>query len=102
MTQQESQQNLFAFAEFEYMLNSYFQKNIKGMVDSSYNHLKAKQTEEFVHALQNTPVAPGMSGMMNASMVATRVKHTGEWNTKHAEDLMNTIRGNVGLLLLLC
>lgn len=95
MTQQESQQNLFAFAEFEYMLNSYFQKNIKGMVDSSYNHLKAKQTEEFVHALQNTPVAPGMSGMMNASMVATRVKHTGEWNTKHAEDLMNMIRGKL-------
>lgn len=91
MTQQESQQNLFAFAELEYMLNSYFQKNVRGIVDSSYKHLKEKQSEEYIRTLDNRPVAPGMSGMMHASMVAQEVRHTGEWNTKHTEDLVNTI-----------
>ena len=91
MTQQESQQNLYAFAELEYMLNLYFQKNVRGIVDSSYKHLKEKQSEEYIRTLDNRPVAPGMSGIMNASMVAQNVRRTGEWNTKHTEDLVNTI-----------
>lgn len=91
MTQQESQQNLYAFAELEYMLNSYFQKNVRGIVDSSYKHLKEKQSEEYLRTLDHRPVPLGMSGMMHASMVAQEVRRTGEWNTKHTEDLVNTI-----------
>ena len=91
MTQQESQQNLYAFAELEYMLNSYFQKKVRGIVDSSYKHLKEKQSEEYLRTLDHRPVPLGMSGMMHASMVAQEVRRTGEWNTKHTEDLVNTI-----------
>ena len=91
MTQQESQQNLYAFAELEYMLNSYFQKNVRGIVDSSYKHLKEKQSEEYLRTLDNRPVAPGQSGMMNAAFAAQVVNEKGEWNTRHSEDLMNTI-----------
>lgn len=92
MTQQESQQNLYAFAELEYMLNSYFQKNVRGIVDSSFKHLNEKQGQEYIHTLNNLPVAPGMSGIvMHTSLTAQVVKQTGKWNTKHTEYLVDTI-----------
>lgn len=95
MTQQESQQNLYAFAEMEYMINSYFQKNIKGVVDSSYKYLKDKQSEEYVRNLENRPVAPGMSGLMNASIAAQEVRKSGTWNTKHTEDLVKMVQDKI-------
>lgn len=92
MKQQASQQNLYAFAELEYMLNSYFQKNVRGIVDSSFKHLNEKQGQEYIHTLNNLPVAPGMSGIvMHTSLTAQVVKQTGKWNTKHTEYLVDTI-----------
>ena len=95
MTQQESQQNLYAFAEMEYMLNSYFQKNIKGIVDSSYKYMKDKQSEEYYQVANNRAVAPGMSGIMNASLAAQEVRRSGTWNTKHTEDLVGMVQNKI-------
>ena len=95
MTQQESQQNLYAFAEMEYMLNSYFQKNIKGIVDSSYKYMKDKQSEEYYQVANNRAVAPGMSGIMNISLAAQEVRRSGTWNTKHTEDLVGMVQNKI-------
>ena len=98
MTQQESQQNLYAFAEMEYMINSYFQKNIKGVVDSSYKYLKDKQAEEYSRNLEKLPVAPGMSGssgMVYSSNAPQVARRYGTWSTKHTEDLVKMVHDKI-------
>ena len=74
--------------ELEYCFDKYFSKNFVPILDKEYKELKDKQAEEYRRKLDSRPVAPGMSGMMNASMAAQEVRMTGEWNTKSTDYLL--------------
>lgn len=74
--------------ELEYCFDKYFSQHFVPILDREYKDLKDKQMEEYRRKLDARPVAPGMSGMMNASMAAQEVRMTGEWNTKHADYLL--------------
>ena len=76
------------FVELEYCFDKYFNQYFAPIVNKEYNTLKQKQLEEYRRVLDARPVAPGMSGLMNASMAAQEVQYTGEWNTKHSEYLL--------------
>lgn len=81
------------FVEIEYCMGKYFLQYFAPIVDREYKILKDKQAEEFRRRLDGRPVAPGMSGMMNASMAAKEVCMTGEWNTKNADYLLEHCNG---------
>lgn len=74
--------------ELEYCFDKYFSKNFVPILDKEYKELKDKQAEEYRRKLDSRPVAPGMSGMMNASMAAQEVRMTGVWNTKSTDYLL--------------
>ena len=74
--------------QMEYAFQQYFDRHFVGVVNSEYKELRSRQQEEYRRKLDARPAAPGMSGMMNASMAAQEVRLTGEWNTKDSEWLI--------------
>lgn len=80
--------NRQALVELEYCFDKYFKQNFAPILDKEYKDLKDKQSVEYRRMLDARPVAPGMSGLMNASMAAQEVCTTGEWNTKNADYLL--------------
>lgn len=95
MTQQENQANISAFAELEYMISSYFNKNIKSVVDSNYRDFYSKRNSEYISHLKNRPLFASSLPMIDSSIVAQEVRQTGEWNSKHSEYLMDIIHDDI-------
>ena len=83
---QEEINNIGTIAQLEYSIDLYFDKNVQRIVDSEYKTLKRNQQKEYLDLLDKRPVAPGQSGMMNASMAAQEVGHVGKWNKKDTDD----------------
>ena len=84
------------FQDLEYVFDRYYRENIAPVVKGQMDFLRKKQSEEYVHMLDNRPVAPGQSGMMHASMVAQQAHLIGEWNSKTSDDLLRMIDGKLG------
>lgn len=84
------------FQDLEYVFDRYYRENIAPVVKGQMDFLRKKQSEEYVHMLDNRPVAPGMSGMMHASMVAQEAHLVGEWNSKTSDDLLKMVDGKLG------
>lgn len=84
------------FQDLEYVFDRYYRENIAPVVKGQMDFLRKKQSEEFVRMLDNRPVAPGMSGMMHASMVAQEAHLVGEWNGKTSDDLLKMVDGKLG------
>ena len=84
------------FQDMEYVFERYYRENIAPVVKGQMDYLKKKQSEEYVRMLDNRPVAPGMSGMMHASMVAQEAHLVGEWNSKTSDDLLKMVDGKLG------
>ena len=83
------------FQDLEYVFDRYYRENIAPVVKGQMDFLKRKQSEEYVRMLDNRPVAPGMSGMMHASMVAQEAHLVGEWNSKTSDDLLKMVDGKL-------
>lgn len=84
------------FQDLEYVFDRYYRENIAPVVKGQMDFLRKKQSEEYVRMLDNRPVAPGMSGMMHASMVAQEAHFVGEWNSKTSDDLLKMVDGKLG------
>ena len=84
------------FQDLEYVFDRYYRENIAPVVKGQMDFLRKKQSEEYVRMLDNRPVAPGMSGMMHASMVAQESHLVGEWNSKTSDDLLKMVDGKLG------
>lgn len=84
------------FQDLEYVFDRYYRENIAPVVKGQMDFLRKKQSEEYVRMLDNRPVAPGMSGMMHASMVAQEAHLVGEWNSKTSDDLLKMVDGKLG------
>ena len=84
------------FQDLEYVFDRYYRENIAPVVKGQMDLLRKKQSEEYVRMLDNRPVAPGMSGMMHASMVAQEAHLVGEWNSKTSDDLLKMVDGKLG------
>lgn len=84
------------FQDLEYVFDRYYRENIAPVVKGQMDFLRKKQSEEYVRMLDNRPVAPGMSGMMHASMVAQETHLVGEWNSKTSDDLLKMVDGKLG------
>lgn len=84
------------FQDLEYVFDRYYRENIAPVVKGQMDFLRKKQSEEYVRMLDNRPVAPGMSGMMHASMVAQEAHLVGEWNSKTSDDLLKMVYGKLG------
>lgn len=84
------------FQDLEYVFDRYYRENIAPVVKGQMDFLRKKQSEEYVRMLDNRPVAPGMSGMMHASMVAQEAHLSGEWNSKTSDDLLKMVDGKLG------
>lgn len=84
------------FQDLEYVFDRYYRENIAPVVKGQMDFLRKKQSEEYVHMLDNRPVAPGMSGMMHASMVAQEAHLVGEWNSMTSDDLLKMVDGKLG------
>lgn len=84
------------FQDLEYVFDRYYRENIAPVVKGQMDFLRKKQSEEYVRMLDNHPVAPGMSGMMHASMVAQEAHLVGEWNSKTSDDLLKMVDGKLG------
>lgn len=84
------------FQDLEYVFDRYYMENIAPVVKGQMDFLRKKQSEEYVRMLDNRPVAPGMSGMMHASMVAQEAHLVGEWNSKTSDDLLKMVDGKLG------
>lgn len=84
------------FQDLEYVFDRYYRENIAPMIKGQMDYLRKKQSEEYVRMLDNRPVAPGMSGMMHASMVAQEAHLVGEWNSKTSDDLLKMVDGKLG------
>jgi len=84
------------FQDLEYVFDRYYRENIAPVVKGQMDFLRKKQSEEYVRMLDNRPVAPGMSGMMHASMVAQEAHLVGKWNSKTSDDLLKMVDGKLG------
>ena len=84
------------FQDLEYVFDRYYRENIAPVVKGQMDFLRKKQSEEYVRMLDNRPVAPGMSGIMHASMVAQEAHLVGEWNSKTSDDLLKMVDGKLG------
>jgi len=84
------------FQDLEYVFDRYYRENIAPVVKGQMDFLRKKQSEEYVRMLDNRPVAPGMSGMTHASMVAQEAHLVGEWNSKTSDDLLKMVDGKLG------
>ena len=84
------------FQDLEYVFDRYYRENIAPVVKDQMDFLRKKQSEEYVRMLDNRPVAPGMSGIMHASMVAQEAHLVGEWNSKTSDDLLKMVDGKLG------
>lgn len=84
------------FQDLEYVFDRYYRENIAPVVKGQMDFLRKKQSEEYIRMLDNRPVAPGMSGMMHASMVAQETHLVGEWNSKTSDDLLKMVDGRLG------
>lgn len=84
------------FQDLEYVFDRYYRENIAPVVKGQMDFLRKKQSEEYIRMLDNRPVAPGMSGMMNASMVSQEAHLVGEWNSKTSDDLMKMVDSKLG------
>ena len=84
------------FQDLEYVFDRYYRENIAPVVKGQMDFLRKKQSEEYVRMLDNRPVAPGMSGMMHASMVAQETHLVGEWNSKTSDDLLKMVDSKLG------
>ena len=92
---QEEINNIGTIAQLEYSIDLYFDKNVQRIVDSEYKTLKRNQQKEYLDLLDKRPVAPGQSGMMNASMAAQEVGHVGKWNKKDTDYVVNVVENKV-------
>ncbi len=95
MEQKQNIQNLQNFAEVEFMIDQYFDKNLQKLVDKGYKDLREKQSAELMQAYDRkvNPFMPDPSIAMHQAM--TEVNTSGKWNTKHTEDLVKTVEGSI-------
>ena len=95
MNDKQNIQNLQDFAEVEFMIDQYFDKNLQRLVDKGYKDLREKQSAELMQAYDRkvNPFMPDPSIAMHQAM--TEVKTSGKWNTKHTEDLVKTVEGSI-------
>jgi len=95
MEQKQNIQNLQDFAEVEFMIDQYFDKNLQKLVDKGYKDLREKQSAELMQAYDRkvNPFMTDPSIAMHQAM--TEVNTSGKWNTKHTEDLVKTVEGSI-------
>ena len=95
MNDKQNIQNLQDFAEVEFMIDQYFDRNLQKLVDKNYKDLREKQSAELMQAYDRkvNPFMPDPSIAMHQAM--TEVNTSGKWNTKHTEDLVKTVEGSI-------
>ena len=87
MNDKENIRNLQNFAEVEFMIDQYFDRNLQKLVDKGYQELRDNQSKELmdVYVKRSSPFVNTTIAMQQAMH---EVNTSGKWNTKHTEDLV--------------
>lgn len=93
MANPQSLQVKQSLAEVEFCLNKYLSENFTPIITREYDILAKKQSDEYIKHLSSTTTM--MSNAMSPGAAlgnAMALRHTGEWNTKDSEWLLNQVR----------
>lgn len=94
MNDKQNIQNLQNFAEVEFVIDQYFDKHLQKLVDKSYKELRDNQSKELMDVYEKRS-NPFIDPNVTMHLAMHEVNSSGEWNTKHTEDLVKTVEDKI-------
>ena len=94
MNDKQNIQNLQNFAEVEFVIDQYFDKHLQKLVDKSYKDLRDNQSKELMNVYEKRS-NPFIDPNVTMHLAMHEVNSSGEWNTKHTEDLVKTVEDSI-------
>lgn len=94
MNDKQNIQNLQNFAEVEFVIDQYFDKHLQKLVDKSYKELRDNQSKELMDVYEKRS-NPFIDPNVTMHLAMHEVNSSGEWNTKHTEDLVKTVESKI-------
>ena len=95
MNDKQNIQNLQNFAEVEFMIDQYFDKHLQKLVDKGYKDLRDKQSVELAQSYKEKSSRFMADPRIAMQQAMIEVNNSGEWNTKHTEDLVKTVEDKI-------
>lgn len=95
MNDKQNIRNLQNFAEVEFMIDQYFDRNLQRLVDKGYKDLRNKQSEELAQSYKEKSSRFMADPRIAMQQAMIEVNNSGKWNTKHTEDLVKTVEGSI-------